>query len=130
MSIFNRLAGAIATAALISGTTQAAEVRPFDRAAFAAAQAQGRPILVDVKAWWCPVCASQAVTIKKAIAEPRYGPLAIFEIDYDAQKSEWRSFAVHKQGTLIAFHGAREVGRLEFITDKAKINDLLALAVR
>lgn len=105
---------------------QAAEFADFDRAAFDAAQAQGRPILLDVHAWWCPVCGSQARTIKRLATPEAYPKLIVFRINYDKQKEVWRSFGVTKQATLIAFHGRRETGRIAFMTDKAKIADLIA----
>jgi thioredoxin 1 len=108
----------------------AAEVKAFDRTAFAAAQAEGRPILVDVKAWWCPVCASQSSTIKKAVSAPDYAKLVIFNVDYDKQKDVLKSFAVIKQATLIGFRGKRQTGRLDFVTDKVQINGLLASTVQ
>ncbi|MFM9852195.1 MAG: thioredoxin family protein [Sphingomonadaceae bacterium] len=121
-----------AAAALVASATPvfAAEVKPFDRAAFAAAQAANRPILVDVKAGWCPVCASQARTIKATIPAAAYDKLVIFELSYDNQKPEWQAFGVRKQATLIAFRGKTQIGRLEFVTDKAQIQNLLAQAVR
>jgi len=57
--MMTRMTGALfATAMLAVAPAHAAEFRDFDQAAFAAAQAAGRPILLDVHAWWCPVCAS------------------------------------------------------------------------
>jgi thioredoxin 1 len=120
---------AFGAALSLAAAAQAAEVRKFDTASLAAAQAQGRPILVDVKAWWCPVCASQNRTIKAAIADPRYSNLLILELNYDGQKPEWRALNVRKQATLIAYRGRRELGRIEFKTDKAQINALLASTV-
>ena len=63
---------AIAIAALAAIPAQAADFAKFDRAAFDAAQAQGRPILIDVHAWWCPVCGSQARTIKRVVTPEAY----------------------------------------------------------
>lgn len=117
-------------AVAISVPAQAAEFRKFDRAAFVAEQANGRPILVDVAAWWCPVCASQNRTIKRMVTAHEYDKLVIFRIDYDGQKPEWRSFGVAKQATLIGFRGRQEVGRIAFRTDKAEIASLLATVVR
>jgi thioredoxin 1 len=121
-----------AIAATVAATVpaQAATTQKFDRAAFTAAQAQGRPILVEVKAWWCPVCASQGRTIAAATKSPEFNKLVIFEINYDSQKAEWKSFNVRKQATLIGFRGTREVGRIEFQTDKALIGNLLSTVVR
>ena len=92
--------------------------------------AQGKPILVDVAAWWCPVCASQNSTIRKITATSQYSQLVIFKINYDKQKAEWKSFGVMKQGTLIAYRGKKETGRLAFQTDKTQIATLLASAIR
>jgi thioredoxin 1 len=129
----NHLAKALfAATALVASTSaaHAAEVRAFDRAAFVAAQAADRPILVEVKAWWCPVCASQGRTIRDTIKDPAYANLVVFQINYDRQKRELPSFAVTKQGTLIAYRGAAQVGRLDFVTDKPRIRALIAQTLR
>lgn len=107
-----------------------AEVRKFDVAAFNAAKAQNRSILVDVKAWWCPVCASQNRTIKKIVADPAYNQLIIFELNFDTQKVERQALSITRQATLIGYRGQRQVGRLDFVTDKEKIGSLLAATVR
>ena len=117
---------ALTALAFTAGSVSAAEVRAFDQAGFTAAQAAGRPVLVDVKAWWCPVCASQSETIKTATAGHAYDRLLILEVNYDKQKDAWRALGVHKQGTLIGYRGKREVGRVEFQTDADLINGLLA----
>jgi thioredoxin 1 len=114
----------------IAAPAHAAQVRKFDSTAFAAAKAQNLPILVDVKAWWCPVCASQNRKIKRITANPAYNQLVIFELNFDTQKAEWKALGVQRQGTLIGFHGQRQTGRLDFITDEGKITELLAATVR
>ena len=129
MNIF-RPAAVLSMAMLLSTAAQAAEFREFDTAAFASAQAAGEPVLVDVRAWWCPVCASQRHTIKKIVAAPAYDKLVVFELNYDRQKSELKRFGVSRQGTLIAFKGATETGRIIFQTDPGKIQTLLKSAVQ
>lgn len=119
---------AVATAALAPVTAHAGIRVPFEQTSFAAAQAANKPILVEVHAWWCPTCASQSRTIEAALAEPRNRDLVVFRINYDKQKPQWQAFGVHKQGTLIAFRGHREAGRLEFVTDKGTINTLISRA--
>jgi thiol-disulfide isomerase/thioredoxin len=111
---------------LASAPLHAAETRAFDRAAFAAAQAAGKPIIVAVKAWWCPVCASQGGTIKDAVQDPAYANLVVFQINYDKQKAELPAFAARKQGTILAYRGPLQVGRLDFVTDKPRIRALIA----
>ena len=121
---------AIALAATVVAAPAGAQTQkewvPFERAAFVAAQARGAPILLDVHAWWCPVCRSQARTIKRVTTSDAFAKLVVFRINYDSQKDVWRSFNVQKQATLIAFHGTRETGRIAYMTDQVKIADLIA----
>ena len=128
---FRFAAPIIAALALATGVpAAAATVSKFDAASFEAAKAAGRPILVDVKAWWCPVCGSQSRTIKAAVTgNPAYDRLVIFEINYDGQKPDWRALGVQQQGTLIGYKGRNEVGRIAFQTDKQLINGLLSRIV-
>jgi thioredoxin 1 len=121
---------AIAATLAMVAPAHAAEFKDFDAASFVAAKTQNRPILLEVAAWWCPVCASQARTISKAVAAPTYEKLVIFKINYDKQKPIWQSFGVQKQGTLIAYHGAQERGRLAFVTNKAQIAALISQTLK
>ena len=120
------VAPVVLAASLISTAASAADIRPFDRAAFQAAQRQNRPILVWVHAPWCPVCKQQGKTIDKVSANPAYRNLIVFRIDYDTQKPLWRSFGATQQSTLIAFHGKRETARIAHDADEAKVAAVLA----
>lgn len=126
MSLYRLAAIALAVSFVSAPALAADEWRPFDRAAFAAAQAQDLPILLDVHAWWCPVCASQARTIHRIAATGQHPKLVVFRINYDKQKDVWQSLGVQKQATLIAFHGRRETGRIAYMTDQVKIAQLVA----
>lgn len=120
------LAPIVLAASLISTAASATDIRPFDRAAFQAAQRQNRPIVVFVHAPWCPVCKSQEKTMDKVTANPAYKDLIVFRIDYDTQKPLWKSFGATQQSTLIGFRGKRETSRLAHDTDEAKVTAVLA----
>jgi thiol-disulfide isomerase/thioredoxin len=107
----------------------APEIRPFDQAAFEAAQRAGKPILVWVHAPWCPVCREQAKTIARVTADPAYRDMQIFRIDFDTQKPLWQKFRATMQSTLIGFHGARETGRVAHETDDAKVSAVITGAI-
>ncbi len=126
MSTLRLAAAAFAAMLLTAPALSADEWQPFDRGAFTAAQAKDLPILLDVHAWWCPVCASQARTIHRIVANGQHPRLVVFRIDYDKQKDIWRGLGVQKQATLIAFHGRRETGRIAYMTDQVKIAQLIA----
>ena len=117
-----------APVALSPATAQSAAVRhvPFTQAAFAAAQAAGKPILIDVYAPWCPVCRAQQSPIAAAQADPANADLVIFRLDFDGQKAEQRPLRVTGQATLIAFRGRTETGRLQGNSNRAAIARLVA----
>ena len=99
-------------AVTLTGTpVPAAQTANFDRAQFNAAQQTGRPILVDIRASWCPVCAAQEPIIERLSALPEYKDLLILRVDFDSQKDAVGTFSASSQSTLIAFHGTRETGR-------------------
>lgn len=110
----------------MSGEMAAAPaIRAFDQAAFDAAQAAGKPILVWVHAPWCPVCRAQEKTITRLMAGPGFHDLQVFRIDYDTQKPLWQRFGATMQSTLIGFHGKRETGRIAHETDDGKVSAVI-----
>jgi thioredoxin 1 len=129
MKLLRLILAPIALAATVV-SAQAAETRKFDQATFDAAKAQGRSVLVEVGAWWCPVCTSQKRSIAAITADPAYDRLLILKVSYDGQKTVWRGMGVQKQGTLIGYKGQREIGRLAFVTDRNQIAALLASTLR
>jgi thioredoxin 1 len=104
----------------------AADKKPFTAAAFEAAQAAGKPILIDVSASWCPTCKAQAPILSKLMGDPRYKNVVAFNVDYDSQKDVLRKFNVQRQSTLIVFKGKQEAGRSVADTNPASIEAMLA----
>src|SRR5262249_21369411 len=99
-------------AVALSGTAApAAQTARVDRVQFNAAQQAGRPILIDIRASWCPICAAQEPIIERIAALPEYQDLLILRVDFDSQKDVVRTFSASSQSTLIAFHGSHETGR-------------------
>lgn len=101
---------------------------PFDAQAFAAAQAAGKPILVQIHADWCPTCAAQKPILAALEHKPEFANLVVFNVDFDSQKDLVRKFGARMQSTLIVFHGATETGRSVGETDPGKIKALLETA--
>lgn len=118
-----------ATLALGSLAVAGVDKQPFDQKAFEAAQAAGKPILIEVSAPWCPVCKAQAPILKRLSSEARFKDLVSFNIDFDTQKTLLKKFNVQRQSTLIAFKGKQEVGRSTGETNAASIEALLAKSI-
>ena len=83
--MLNCITSAVVALALSAGATWAFEEKPFDTAAFKAAQSAGKPILVDAYASWCPVCRAQQKVLGDLKTNPKYDALTLFRIDYDNQ---------------------------------------------
>ncbi|KQQ12169.1 thioredoxin [Methylobacterium sp. Leaf123] len=111
------------------GAGQAAEAAPYDQKAFEAAQAEGRPILVQISAPWCPICRTQKPILAALAAEPRFKTLAVFTIDFDAQRDLVRRFGAQMQSTLIVYKGGTEVARSVGETQPEWIEQLLEKAL-
>ena len=121
---FNAFALVVLLAIGVAPARAATEI-PFEAEAFAAAQKDGQPILVDIWASWCPTCARQTPILAQLSADPAFKDLTIFKVDFDTQKDVVRSFGAKSQSTLIAFHGAKELGRSAGDTRADSIRALL-----
>ena len=119
------LAAAIAVAPYADAMTPKA----FDQKAFEAAQAAGKPILVEVHAPWCPTCKAQQPILDNLTAKPAFRNFVTFRIDFDSQKDLLRKLNVRSQSTLIVFKGKTEAGRSTGDTNPASIEALLAKAI-
>ena len=123
------LLGAATTSLATTGAADAASLGeiavPFTPAAFAAAQAAGKPILVHIWASWCPTCAKQTPTLATLAGDPAFKDMAVFRVDFDAQKDVVRQFGARMQSTLIVFHGSKETGRAVGETAPGAIRALL-----
>ena len=123
-----RIAAAILFFFGVTGSVFAAQPVPFTASAFVAAQAEGKPILVDVTAPWCPVCAKQHPILSQLEQTPELRDLVVFDVDFDSQKDVLNQFGVRMQSTLIVFSGKIEAARATGITDPAEIQALLMKA--
>ena len=119
-----------ATLILASGLPAlAADEKPFTAEGFAAAQAAGESIVVDISAPWCPTCKAQRPILDKLENTDKFSKLRVFRVDFDSQKEVVRAFKAIRQSTLIVFKGATETGRSVGDTDPASIAALLEKAL-
>lgn len=101
---------------------------PFTPQAFAAAQAAGKPILVEIDASWCPTCAKQRPIVGQLLQTPEFRSLVAYRVDFDSQKNIVRQMGARMQSTLVVFHGKTEEGRSVGDTNMASIRALLEKA--
>ena len=115
-------------ATLFAGLGFAAEKKTFDEATFAALQNADKPILIDVRADWCPVCKKQAPVISSLLADPEFAGYTVLEVNFDTEAAVLKQFKVAQQSTLIVFKGKAEKGRSTGVTQQDSIAALLRKA--
>ncbi len=103
--------------------------KPYDQAGFDAAQAAGKPILVEVYADWCPTCRAQEPIVSELMRDPKNAGFVVLRVDFDNQKDVVKRFRARYQSTLIVFKGKKEVIRSTGETRKDAIAAQLAKAL-
>lgn len=129
MSALRKLSAFCLLGLAFAAPAMAQPIQPFTTAALKAAQAAGKPILVDAYADWCPTCRKQAPTIDAMAKDPAFDKLVILRLDYDNQTAEKRALGIITQSTLIVFNGSKETGRTVGVTDPAGIKALAQSAL-
>ena len=107
----------------------AGEIKPYGQAEFNKLVAEGKPILLDIRADWCPTCAAQAPVIQELMAQSKYKDVTTFTIDFDKDTALLKAYNVTSQSTLIVMTGKQEVGRSVGDTRRDDIEQLLSSAV-
>lgn len=114
---------------LWAAVAAAAEPRPFNQQDFDKLAHDGKPVVVDVSATWCPTCKAQKPIVQSLSRQPAYKDVAILMVDFDADKAVLKRFKVNMQSTLIAFNAGKETGRSVGDTTPAGIENLFKKAV-
>jgi thiol-disulfide isomerase/thioredoxin len=102
---------------------------PYDAAAVAAAQKDGKSVLIHVSAPWCPTCKAQKPILDKLAAEPAFKDVVMFELDFDSGGDALKALNARSQSTLIVYKGEKETGRSAGDTDADSIAALLKTAL-
>ena len=124
---FTRLAKFASASALLlaAGVAAAALPQPYNAASFKAAQAAGKPVVVEIHADWCTECQMQDQVLRKMLDEAKYAGYAWLRVDYDRQKDAVKDFKARKESTLVVFKGGREIARATGITAEERIRALV-----
>jgi len=115
--------------AALASIATAGEIKPYSQAQFDTLAAGGKPVVLAVHADWCPTCKAQKPILNALMARPAFKDVTILTIDFDTQKDLLVHFKVGMQSTLIAFKGARELGRTVGDTTPSGIERLVKKTV-
>lgn len=115
---------------LVSALTFAGEVLPYKSDLFDKLVADGKIVLIEAHADWCPTCQLQAPAVDALAHAKPYEAVTVLVVDFDKQDDALKRFRISKQSTLVVFKGKQERGRSIGVTDKADIAALLDKAQR
>jgi thiol-disulfide isomerase/thioredoxin len=120
--------GAALLTALVPSAASASAPIEYTDAAFAAAQSQGRTIVVEAYAPWCLPCRIQAPIIDRLRKQAQFRDILVLRIGEKTPNPIWRRFRLSGFGTLVVFKGSREMAR-GTPTTEAAVSDLLGRGI-
>ena len=83
----------------------------YSQTAFEQAQADGRVILVDVYADWCPTCKAQKPLLDDIAKDAVLDDALLVRVNFDTEKAFLAAHRVPRQSTILVFVGEEEVSR-------------------
>ena len=121
-------------AAQVADTTEVAAIPAaqwidYDAATFAQAQEEGRTIMVDVNATWCPTCKAQAPTLDAMRDDPQMGDVVFMKLDFDTEKEFLEEHRIPRQSTILVFQGDQETARTIAETDPERLRGAILAGV-
>ena len=119
----------VAASLCVAAAASFAAALPFSKPAFDKALADGKPVVVDFAASWCPTCKQQKPVVQSLAHDPKRKSLTIFVADFDKEEALKKQLNVTMQSTLVAFKAGKEVARSTGQTDKAELGALLDKAL-
>ena len=107
----------------------AGDIKPFSQAEFDRLAQEGKPVVLDISATWCPTCKAQQPIVEGLMKQPAYMDVTLMNIDFDSAKPTLKRFKVTMQSTLVAFKGGKEAARSVGDTSPQGIESLVKKAI-
>ncbi len=84
----------------------AGAIQTYSPTAYAEALADGKTVIIDFHASWCPICAANAPGIRAAFESTNNASVVGFIADYDKETVLENQFGVSSQSTLVKVRGS------------------------
>ena len=91
--------------------------------------ASGVPVVVHVHADWCPVCRAQIPVMERVLKGAAYKNVRAIRVNFDRDKAFLSDYKIVRQSTIVVFKAGKEVARLSYDTDPARIEEVLEWAL-
>jgi thioredoxin 1 len=119
------LFAAMTLGTILGTSAQGGDLKPYTAAAFKDAQNQGKTVVVDFLADWCPTCRKQKPALESALHEKDFASVVAFDANYDDEEKLEKELKIPKQSTLVVFKGKNEIARKVGITQTEDIKTLI-----
>jgi thioredoxin 1 len=101
----------------------------YQAGSFVKLLATGNAIVVHVHADWCSVCRAQMPVMDRVLAGTSYRNVRAVRVNFDREKAFLTDYKVVRQSTIIVFKGGKEIARLSYDSNPARIEQTLARAL-
>jgi len=116
-------------APLSFGRAIAMQFSEYQAGHFVKLLASGNPLVVHVHADWCSVCRAQMPVMDRVLAGPAYKNVRAVRVNFDREKNFLADYKVVRQSTILIFKGGKEIARLSYDSDPARIEQTLERAI-
>lgn len=116
-------------APLSLGRAHAMPFSEYQAGNFVKLLASGNPLVVHVHADWCSVCRAQMPVMDRVLAGPAYKNVRAVRVNFDREKTFLADYKVVRQSTILIFKGGKEIARLSYDSDPARIEQTLERAI-
>ncbi|QQC64313.1 thioredoxin family protein [Paraburkholderia ginsengisoli] len=116
-------------ALLFSMTAFAGTTAPFDQKMFDDLAHTGKPVIISVRAPWCPICKVQVPVEDSVMKSDAFKDVTLMTVDFDSQKDILKELNVSKQSAILVYKSGREVGRSIGDKNKDSIETLMKKAI-
>ncbi len=111
------------------GSASAQNFAKYEAESFRKLVASGAPLVVHVHADWCPVCRAQLPVMERVLKGAPYKNVRAVRVNFDRDKAFLADYKVVRQSTILIFKGGKEIARLSYDTDPARIEETLEWAI-
>ncbi len=101
----------------------------YSASSFAAAQQQGKIIVVDVHADWCPTCRAQQPILDELRQDERFADAIFVRVNFDDDKAFLRAHRIPRQSTILVFEGREEKARSIAETNRERLRAMILGAI-
>jgi thiol-disulfide isomerase/thioredoxin len=101
----------------------------FNKVQYDKLMTEGKPIVVEFHAPWCPVCKTQKILVGEIAIEPAFKDVAFLSADFDKEVALKKEMRVSTQSTFVVFKNGKEVARSTGQTKKQELTSLFAKAL-